>query len=298
MKGQVVRKGKNYILIGVGISFFAAVCCVTVFFLSKNPNLVELLGVFFSGLAFTGVVITVLMQKEELELQREEMRKQVEALKSQQAEMENQKEEMRRQTKTQNRQRFENMFTFLLQTQSEVRRNLKPNLFKSIYTTTLGDVNGMKKEEAQNQGFINFDDPVAVDYKYRQIVLHLERLILPAFRERCREDQQDIDHYFRHLLVIIDHILTTTADISKVRCFQILKAQFSEHELLCLFYYGLTDNGKKDDFKAKLEQARLLDDLNTDLLFCGLADWNHYTFKPAADRSLGAFIRDKMGLDL
>ena len=71
----------------------------------------------FSGLAFAGLIVTLLYQKEELKLQREELAQTREELKGQ-------REEFEEQNKTMKRQRFENTFFNMLSLQQEIVANL------------------------------------------------------------------------------------------------------------------------------------------------------------------------------
>lgn len=71
----------------------------------------------FSGLAFAGLIVTLLYQKEELKLQREE-------LKETRNELNAQKLEFQEQNKTMKRQRFENTFFNMLSLQQEIVANL------------------------------------------------------------------------------------------------------------------------------------------------------------------------------
>ena len=64
----------------------------------------------FSGLAFAGLIVTLLYQKEELKLQREELRETRNELNAQ-------KLEFQEQNKTMKRQRFENTFFNMLSLQ-------------------------------------------------------------------------------------------------------------------------------------------------------------------------------------
>ena len=71
----------------------------------------------FSGLAFAGLIITLLFQKEELKLQRDE-------LSETRKELNAQKLEFQEQNKTMKRQRFENTFFNMLSLQNEIVSNL------------------------------------------------------------------------------------------------------------------------------------------------------------------------------
>lgn len=78
----------------------------------------------FSGLAFAGLIVTLIYQKEELKLQREE-------LKETRNELNAQKLEFQEQNKTMKRQRFENTFFNMLSLQQEIVANLSYEYYAS-----------------------------------------------------------------------------------------------------------------------------------------------------------------------
>ena len=71
----------------------------------------------FSGLAFAGLIVTLLYQKEELKLQREELAETRKELNAQRI-------EFHEQNRTLRRQRFENTFFNMLSLQQEIVANL------------------------------------------------------------------------------------------------------------------------------------------------------------------------------
>lgn len=73
----------------------------------------------FSGLAFAGLIATLLYQREELKLQRKELNEQ--------------KLEFREQNKTLKRQRFENTFFNMLSLQQEIVANISFDEVKTIF---------------------------------------------------------------------------------------------------------------------------------------------------------------------
>ena len=75
------------------------------------------INALFSGLAFAGLIMTLVLQKEELEAQREE-------LKQTREELEGQKKEFEIQNKTLKCQRFENTLFNMLSLQQEIISNL------------------------------------------------------------------------------------------------------------------------------------------------------------------------------
>lgn len=75
-------------------------------------------GSFFTALAFVGVIVTVLLQRAELQEQRKELR-------AQRIELEGQKRELEIQNRTAQLQRFENSFFHLIDKFSNTVKELK-----------------------------------------------------------------------------------------------------------------------------------------------------------------------------
>ena len=75
------------------------------------------LNALFSGLAFAGLIVTLIMQKDELSMQREELDEAKQELRQQSI-------EFKKQNKTLNLQRFENTFFNMLNLQETITRNL------------------------------------------------------------------------------------------------------------------------------------------------------------------------------
>ncbi len=111
-------KKYKYWIIFAAVSIIVIALCVAYFFIIRanisSPeergtfgDMFGTVGALFSGLAFAGVIVTMLQQKEELELQRKELAQTNLAL-------ELQRKEMEAQNKTIMLQRFENTFFNLL----------------------------------------------------------------------------------------------------------------------------------------------------------------------------------------
>lgn len=202
----------------------------------------------FSGLAFAGLIVTLLFQKEELKLQRDELAETRNELKAQ-------KLEFQEQNKTMKRQRFENTFFNMLSLENEIVSSLSlsnfyceadlPNgrlLFKELYLKdfsiyTCGCSCHNIKDTMKDLG---------ID-KYSQI-----------------DGITCLNHYFRHLYRIYRFI--DKSDFEENEKFEyatIVTALLSEYELLILFYYCLNEN---KGFKELIEKYSLFENLRIDLL--------------------------------
>lgn len=223
----------------------------------------------FSGLAFAGLIATLLYQKEELKLQREELQQTREELKGQ-------REEFEEQNKTLKRQRFENTFFNMLSLQQEITNNLfyqdeKENeqtitqhtykgreVFKGIYENATVKYEGLIYPK--NTGL-------------KLILKHNGYNAYTAIADTTR-----FDHYFRNLYRIFKYIDTTDLinDDERYEYACIVRSQLSDYELIMLFFNGLSDNGK-EKFKPLIEKYAILKNIRHDLL-------------PSAGKEMGNYL--------
>ena len=214
----------------------------------------------FSGLAFAGLIVTLLYQKEELKLQREE-------LKETRNELNAQKLEFQEQNKTMKRQRFENTFFNMLSLQQEITHNLSyenpiqdeaelvwygakhriyksRDVFEGLYTNAIIDYGGSRccggiKDKLANHGYAAYSQIKGLSF---------------------------LDHYFRHLYRIVKYVDTSDSIAEEERydyaC--IVRSQLSDYELVMLFYSGITAG--RDKFKPLIEKYSILNNLRHELL--------------------------------
>ncbi|MBX2914094.1 MAG: hypothetical protein KF856_02360 [Cyclobacteriaceae bacterium] len=118
---NVDRNSTPLIVFGVVIGFWALSWFLVVWLIKPDENQVwavrgqfgDMFGAInalFSGLAFAGVILTILLQREELRAQKEELRLNTEALNAQKNEMNAQWKELEKQNSNLKRQRFETTF--------------------------------------------------------------------------------------------------------------------------------------------------------------------------------------------
>ena len=197
----------------------------------------------FSGLAFAGLIVTLLYQKEELALQRVE-------LKETREEMKNQRMEFEEQNKTLKRQRFENTFFNMLSLQQEIVANLsyKEHKGREIF------------EELYLSSFILYDETI----------LHGIRAVLNRFGYSVFSSiplTTCLDHYFRHLYRIFKYVDTSSliAENERYEYAAIIRAQLANYELIIMFYNCLSLNGC-EKFKPLIEKYSTFNNLRKDLL--------------------------------
>lgn len=225
------------------------------------------LGALFSGLAFAGLIITIMQQREDLKnqrdeinLQRQDLEAQTEALRLQKEEiaqtneeLKSQRKEMEEQNKTIMLQRFENTFFNMLDLQQTIVNELS-------YETVDGEYHGR----------------MVLNIMYRQI-----RTIVYKTRQLKDDDPVEkyldcyyscvfsgvLDHYFRHLYRIIKFVDESTyfSDKEKYCYICLLRAQLSKDELLMIFYNCLSNYGN-EKFKPLIEKYALLRNVRSQYL--------------------------------
>ena len=226
------------------------------------------INALFSGLAFAGLIVTLLYQKEELKLQREELAQTREELKGQ-------REEFEEQNKTMKRQRFENTFFNMLSLQQEIVANLSyeyyvnsnicpPNIpAEQFYgKSPKGILHGREVFEGMYHRAI-------IDYNRKRYADGVHNIIR-SFGSQAYANinaTTRFDHYFRHLYRIYKYVDTSDLITEEERydyaC--IIRSQLSDYELVMLFYNCLTTNGR-EKFKPLIEKYTIFNNLRTELL--------------------------------
>lgn len=149
----------------------------------------------FSGLAFAGLIITLLYQKEELKLQREE-------LKETRKELKGQREEFEEQNKTMKRQRFENTFFNMLSLQQEIVANL------SVESKEVKRGEVVIKNYKGREVFEKIYEGINVYVLYELQGIGIKEIVDGNIENNneYKELISRFDHYFRHLYHIFKYI--------------------------------------------------------------------------------------------
>lgn len=235
----------------------------------------------FSGLAFAGLIFTIILQKKELELQREE-------LSDTRKELKGQKEQLEVQNKTLKIQRFESTFFHMMELQQQIVNELSTNQTEEI-------------RKDMWEGYISFskDYPVDQNIRGRNLFFHAFCNIIHELQvnsdgvEKLRGMKEVLemhgsslyekmttptyfDHYFRHLYTILQFIDKENKKEARDRIFseeelydyaKILRATLSRHELVWLYYNGLSEYGN-NKLKLLIERYSMLNNIRKDLLTC------------------------------
>jgi hypothetical protein len=222
-----------------------------------EDNVFEIINVLFSGFAFAILMITVLMQKEELELQRNELRET--------------RAEFKQQNQTLIQQKFENTFFQLLQAQNEIIKliDLKRtdqttgrDCFRLFYEKYFFEaIDAYKREIKSKLGSVNVDIPA------NEMKLEINEIIAVYSAVFYKKYQSELGHYFRNLYQIIKFVDSSTlAETDKYRYIKLIRAQLSSYELVLLFYNCLSKVGFHS-LKPLVERYALFKNIDEDLLF-------------------------------
>ena len=222
----------------------------------------------FSGLAFAGLIVTLLYQKEELKLQREELRETRNELNAQ-------KLEFQEQNKTMKRQRFENTFFNMLSLQQEIIANLSyeyyasPNIRPHNIPEEIFYKGAPKGQLHGRETFEGIYKHAIIEYNGARhadgIIKILKQngyIAYPVISVTTR-----FDHYFRHLYHIYKFVDTSDLieDSKRYDYACIIRSQLSDYELVMMFYNCLTANGR-DKFKPLIEKYAVFNNLRLELL--------------------------------
>lgn len=262
------KKHLLWIMLGLVLFLFAANFCLI--FTGIGPNERGTFGdqfgavnALFSGLAFTGLIYTIILQRRDLKLQRTDLRQQRKEMEEQTAEFEKQNETLRI-------QRFENTFFNMLSQFQEVVNNLN-NRYKK------------HREDNEFSGREVFVDtfenaPIIVDipnggndhsffYGMRDTI---KSFGLEGYVKA--DAPASFDHYFRLLYRILKFVKDTplvTKFEDEYEYTSMLRAILSRYELIWLYYNGLSEYGI-EKLKPLIERYAMLKNIREDMLVEGV----------------------------
>lgn len=266
--------GSSFALVIIGFWFFTYFNLKEVDFVDRGTfgDMFGSINALYSGLAFAGIIFTILLQRKELKYQREELR------------------ETREEFKTQNRtlklQRFENTFFNLLSLHHQIVDSIDLDIEKERKVKGPA-VQGLKfallKPTEYDRIIIKGRD--VFKEKYDELIEYFEQKenlndINNRYLVFYESVQTDFGHYFRNLYRIIKLVDETEfhsyleLDIdfnndnhklvyakanfkSRYKYTSIIRSQLSDYELLWLFYNCLSVNGN-EKFKPYIEKYSLL----------------------------------------
>lgn len=246
------RQHKPWIIFAIAVIFIIAVCLLFVCFMKEQPwgmdkrgqfgDMFGVLGAVFSGLAFAGLIVTLIQQHDDLKLQREDLRLQRQEIAQTNLELALQRKEMEEQNKTIMLQRFETTFFNMLKSLIEVRNDIK---YSGDFDLRTGTPKVYEGKDA------------------------LERIYQIGFSQIKRDGynapfmKNYMSHYFRHLIQTLKIIDVADFLSYPEKCYytEIVSSHMTLHELCAFFYYCLSDEGK-DKAKFLVEKYALFKPLD------------------------------------
>lgn len=183
----------------------------------------------FSALAFLGVLVTLLLQRHELVLQREQLVLQREELKSTRLELAGQKAQMEAQNRTLALQRFENTFFQMISLHHQIVDSMKD-----------GQIKGRGVIENAYGHFTSY-----YETHYGRAANPDAEKISGAFDEMWKQDGRKLEHYFRHLHILIDFVEKSDVGTeAKQFYYAVIISQLSGTEQLFCFYNSISKQGR------------------------------------------------------
>jgi hypothetical protein len=215
--------------------------------------------------SFLAVVITLRMQRDQLEMQRKELQNSIEEMKATRKEFEEQ-------NVTLSKQRFDNTFFQMI--------NLHNNIVNSIFT---GGQHAKTGRPAVTQYYLWYKTTYTsmlanYDFNGKDEITRIRM----AFHSFFETYEGELSHYFKNLYETIKFLDESDLE-TKETYVGIIKAQLSPHEQALILYYSLSIPGY--NFLTYLKKFNLLSDLNPKILI--LETHFDEVFKQAID-SIGA----------
>jgi hypothetical protein len=269
------EKKDNLWIIGILTVFVVSILFIVALYVIYKQNYANSLtlsnssvvvSALFSAFAFAGIIITVLLQRKELELQRKELRSSTEQLKAQ-------KDEFHTQNDTIKLQRFENTFFQMISLHHDIVNSISyiekynRKTYSSVNnSSSLIDVVRGPQELTSEEAERNLIGRGVFEYSYIQVSKQLNTLtdivlVNKTYLEYYREFQNSFGHYFRNLYRIIKLVEQTDFTFDEKYSYtSIIRAQLSDFELLCLYYNCLSEKGVKK-FKPFIEKYTIFKNL-------------------------------------
>lgn len=228
----------------------------------------------FSGLAFAGLIYTIILQRRDLELQRNDLRLQREELILTRKEMEDQTAEFEKQNETMRIQRFENTFFNMLSQFQEVVNSLSVTTRVNMESVDLSGRDVFPVLFKTATVYVDIPEGNRERHSFRGMGHAIERYGVDGYMQS--EVPTQFDHYFRLLYRILKFVKTSpliNRFEDEYEYTSILRATLSRYELVWLYYNGLTYG--KNKLKPLIERYAMLKNLRNDLLVQGIDVGNY-----------------------
>jgi Putative phage abortive infection protein len=222
-----------------------------------------------SGLALPALIFTIKQTQDQIREGQEQFEDQQEQLKENTKALESQKIQLARQVDVMVRESFDVKFFQLLGLLQSIIETLElppsfnriaraRTVFKALYNQFKGDANQLATPQP---GSTPADDDPNVRRK----------MISDSYGKFHKGFSNELGHYFRtlyHVILYVDR--AELEDAEKRNYIRLVRAQLSQHQLLMLFYNGLTDGLGYPKFFPLIKKYDLLQNLGeTELIAVG-----------------------------
>lgn len=246
----------------------------------------------FSGLAFAGLIYTIILQRHDLKLQRRDLRYQKRELELTRKEMEEQTAEFEKQNVMLKIQRFESLFYNMINLQQQIVDGLRYDYYDdekipaSIRGGHSADRKLVKREVEGRDVFRYLFLDVRINTYNKNLIGYR------GYLRFCGMEKYDgtliptyFDHYFRHLYKIVQFVDSQEFSFGeKYRYLSFLRGTLSRYELVWLYYNALHSDFYK--FKRLIEKYSLLKALRSDLLSMSKETVDYYKGLGVTDEDL------------
>jgi len=237
----------------LAFAFVIATCILTFFYIgdvSKETDLTILsavLSTLFTGLAFAGLISTILMQRNELKLQREELAAT--------------RDEFTQQNSTLKQQRFENTFFNMLNVHHQIVASIPTGLVTG--RLALNDI--AKKNLLPFVTLSSLtDSPKLPDSDEEKSVM--ADMLAERYKKSFYNDHEHIfNHYFRNLYHIYKYIYFSDLTVDEKDFYgSLVGAQLSQYEFILIALNGLLEGYGKPKFLYLMREFNILRNFRSD----------------------------------
>jgi hypothetical protein len=223
------------------------------------------INALFSGLAFSGIIYTILLQRKELSLQRKEMKDTRDVLIDQ-------KKQLEIQNKTAKLQQFETTFFNLINYHNVISKDLKSYDGKANYFTNLFyDFSTRVYDHGKESGLKNMPGSI-IDWLHEGTIISPENII-KLYDDFDKKYGSLTTTYYMGLFQALKLVAMENLPNPKIYT-NILRAKLNQYELLLIFYNCLHSNGKQD-FYPLIDQFDFLKHIDKNLI-ANKSMINHY----------------------
>ncbi|MFC5872271.1 Putative phage abortive infection protein [Chryseobacterium arachidis] len=219
----------------------------------------------FTGLSFTGVIIAILLQRQELKLQRKE-------LELTREEMKLTRLEFNQQNETLTKQQFENTFFQMISMYRDntekmtvdiqgVKSEGKP-LFQAFNKKLNDDINTFMKNRFKKNND-NVEDKFFDNLEAEKLKLTINELVT-IYERRYKSLEDEFVKYFSTIIIILKLVDQAKID-DKFFYISILKSHFTKYETLVVFYQTISQD-PNNEFRKLVDRYSIVNDLEVKLI--------------------------------